>query len=48
MKRLIDTLIKGRRQPAAYRSRPSCRQPELPLGFVRRTDPNYYFLARKF
>jgi hypothetical protein len=24
------------------------RQPQLPPGFVRRSDPNFYFLARKF
>ncbi len=48
MKRLIDSLLKGRRQPAAYRRRPVGRTPELPLGFVPRSDPNYYFLARKF
>ena len=22
--------------------------PQLPPGFVRRSDPNFYFLARKF
>ena len=26
----------------------SSRQPQLPPGFVRRSDPNFYFLARKF
>jgi len=23
-------------------------QPQTPPGFIRRTDPNFYFLARKF
>lgn len=26
----------------------SSRRPQLPPGFVRRSDPNFYFLARKF
>jgi hypothetical protein len=49
MKRLIDSLLKSRRHtPGVYQSRPICRVPEPPIGFVRRSDPNYYFLARKF
>ncbi len=48
MKRLIDSLLKGRRPSGMYRPRISCRTPEPPIGFVRRSDPNYYFLARKF
>ena len=49
MKRLIDSLLmKPRRQPAAYQRRVICRTPDLPMGFVSRSDPNYYFLARKF
>jgi hypothetical protein len=27
---------------------PSSFAPELPPGFVRRSDPNFYFLSRKF
>ncbi len=48
MRRLIDTLIHNRRRPTTYRPRPTTRTPELPIGFVRRSDPNFYFLARKF
>lgn len=27
--------------------RPISRQPEPPIGFVRRSDPQYYFLVRR-
>ncbi len=26
----------------------SFRQPQPPLGFVKRSDPNFYFLSRKY
>lgn len=26
----------------------TCRHPQPPLGFVRRSDPNFYFLMRKY
>jgi len=52
MKRIIDSLLLtgSWRQQAGegYRSGAWCRVPELPIGFVRRTDPNFFFLARKF
>jgi hypothetical protein len=50
MRRLLDSLLIGqsRRRPASYRPRIITRAPEPPLGFVRRSDPNFYFLARKF
>jgi hypothetical protein len=49
MRRLIDSLLTGnKRRPTPYRPRVISRSPEPPLGFVRRSDPNFYFLARKF
>jgi hypothetical protein len=49
MRRLLDSLLTGnKRRPATYRPRVITRAPEPPLGFVRRSDPNFYFLARKF
>ncbi|HSX01603.1 MAG TPA: hypothetical protein VLF67_05160 [Candidatus Saccharimonas sp.] len=48
MRRLIDTLLGVRRRPWVPYSRAMYRVPEPPLGFVRRSDPNFYFLARKF
>jgi hypothetical protein len=48
MRKLIDKfLVRNPRRPV-YRPRMTCRIPELPLGFVSRSDPNFYFLARKF
>jgi len=48
MKRLLAAILpRGSRQPA-YRPRTICRAPQPPIGFVRRTDPNFFFLARKF
>lgn len=37
-----------RRHPHTRARLASWRVPEPPLGFVRRSDPNFYFLARKF
>jgi hypothetical protein len=48
MRRLFDTLTGNKRRPTTYRPRVISRSPEPPLGFVRRSDPNFYFLARKF
>ncbi len=48
MRRLLDTiLVRNPRRPV-YRPREICRAPETPLGFVRRSDPNFFFLSRKF
>lgn len=48
MRRLLETLgVRSVRKPV-YRPRPTSRVPEPPIGFVRRSDPNFYFLARKF
>jgi len=37
-------------RPSATRTTqaPSSFAPQLPPGFVHRSDPNFYFLARKF
>jgi hypothetical protein len=49
MRRLLDSLLTGqRRRRTSYQPRVITRAPEPPLGFVRRSDPNFYFLARKF
>lgn len=48
MKRLLETmLIRSPRRPV-FKPRDMCRVPEPPIGFVRRSDPNFFFLARKF
>ena len=45
-------LLRGQaaRSGSYRRVRPSSRyiQPQTPPGFIRRSDPNFYFLARKF
>ncbi|HSX02792.1 MAG TPA: hypothetical protein VLI05_05775 [Candidatus Saccharimonadia bacterium] len=49
MRRLIDSWLHGgRRRPTTHQPRVVYRTPEPPIGFVRRSDPNFYFLARKF
>ena len=48
MRRLLEViLIRSPRRPV-YRPREMCRVPETPIGFVRRSDPNFFFLARKY
>jgi hypothetical protein len=48
MRQLFDTLLsRGSRRPI-YKPRVINRVPEPPIGFVRRSDPNFYFLSRKF
>ena len=47
MRRLLETILTRPRRPI-YRPRAMSRVPEPPLGFVRRSDPNFYFLHRKF
>jgi hypothetical protein len=48
MRKLVAILqIFGPRRPV-YRPRVMARVSEPPLGFVLRSDPNFYFLARKF
>ncbi len=49
MMRLIASIWGGRQSThAMYPSTQSRFMPEPPPGFVRRSDPNFYFLARKF
>jgi len=48
MRRLIETLLDRRMRRPIYRPRVMNRIPELPIGFVPRSDPNFYFLHRKF
>lgn len=43
----LDTILARQRRPI-YRPRALSRVPELPIGFVPRSDPNFYFLSRKF
>jgi hypothetical protein len=51
VKQLLESILvtpRDRRQPTTTQSRVITRTPDLPAGFVRRSDPNFYFLARKF
>jgi hypothetical protein len=50
MKKLLEILLNKDNHPRrpVYRPRVTSRTPEPPIGFVRRSDPNFYFLARKF
>ncbi len=48
MRRILETiLVRNPRRPV-YRPREISRVPETPLGFVPRSDPNFFFLSRKF
>lgn len=48
MRTLIRLLANKPVRRPVYRPRMVCRVPETPIGFVRRSDPNFYFLARKY
>lgn len=49
MKRLITNLMLLVHDDGIFVETGSlCYVPEPPPGFVRRSDPNFYFLARKF
>jgi hypothetical protein len=48
MRRILDNLLARPSRKPIYRPRVMNRAPEPPIGFVRRSDPNFYFLARKF
>ena len=49
MKRLIESFgLKARQPRPIYRAHVAMRMPMPPPGFVRRSDPNFYFLARKY
>jgi len=46
MRRIISWIINHDTQFNSLRA--LSRVPEMPIGFVPRSDPNFYFLARKF
>lgn len=49
MRRILESLmVRNSRRNSVYRPRVINRVPELPMGFVSRRDPNFFFLARKF
>lgn len=48
MRRILESLLVRSPRRPVYRPRPISRVPEPPIGFVRRSDPNFFFLARKF
>jgi hypothetical protein len=48
MRRILETILPRSSRRPVFRPRVMCRVPEPPLGFVRRSDPNFYFLSRKF
>jgi hypothetical protein len=49
MRRMLETiLVRNNPRRPIYRPRIINRAPEPPLGFIPRSDPNFYFLSRKF
>jgi hypothetical protein len=48
MRRILDTLLSRNSRRPIYKPKAMTRVPDLPIGFVPRTDPNFYFLSRKF
>jgi hypothetical protein len=48
MKRFLETILSPKSRRPVYKPRVMYRAPEVPAGFVSRSDPNFYFLARKF
>jgi hypothetical protein len=48
MRRVLETLLVRSPRRPIYRPREINRAPEQPIGFVKRSDPNFYFLSRKF
>jgi hypothetical protein len=48
MRRILDTLMSRSSRRPIYKPRVHNRVPETPIGFVPRSDPNFYFLSRKF
>jgi hypothetical protein len=48
MKRILETIFTRSPRRPIYRPRVMNRVPDLPIGFVPRSDPNFYFLSRKF
>ncbi len=48
MRRILETILARPQRRSIYRPKAVCRVPETPIGFVSRSDPNFFFLARKF
>lgn len=48
MRKLIENIFMRSPRRPIYRPRVINRIPETPIGFVPRSDPNFYFLSRKF
>lgn len=49
MRKILESIFTARSsRRTIYRPRAMNRIPELPIGFVPRSDPNFYFLSRKF
>jgi hypothetical protein len=48
MRRILETILTRSPRRPIYKPRVVNRIPEPPIGFVRRSDPNFYFLSRKF
>lgn len=48
MKQILETILAKNDRRPVYRPRMMSRVPELPIGFVSRSDPNFYYLSRKF
>jgi hypothetical protein len=48
MRRILDTILSRNPRRPIYKPRVMNRVPEPPIGFVRRSDPNFYFLRHKF
>ncbi|MDB5178079.1 MAG: hypothetical protein JWN01_22 [Patescibacteria group bacterium] len=48
MRRILDTILARNPRRPIYRPKATYRAPEPPIGFVPRSDPNFYFLSRKF
>jgi hypothetical protein len=48
MRRILDNILARNPRRPIYRPRVINRIPEPPIGFVKRSDPNFYFLSRKF
>jgi hypothetical protein len=48
MRQLLESFLARNSRRTVYLPRVVCRVPETPIGFVSRSDPNFYFLCRKF
>lgn len=48
MKRILETIFARSPRRPIYQPRVMYRISETPIGFVSRSDPNFYYLSRKF